>query len=322
MQTYEELKKENDALKEALKIGEIMLGIYQINMQAGDHQMYLEQSLAYVMDLLKANYCTIFKKEADIFTWLAETSNSPKGVQENLVDCSLNQDEISLVTNQITQLTKDKDTVYLMPIIVLPDATYYFAVSSQEKLNTNFMHYAALTFKDVVMSRIKEQNMQDQAIKDTLTNLFNRRYYEQITPQIEKQAHHVAFMMIDLFRLKYVNDNFGHKTGDTYIKTIASILNKNFRDDLVFRLGGDEFAIIIVDKAKEYVELAVNQALEDIKNTPVLAPDGTPINSRIDLGIEYSGDAIDFKQLFDSADATMNANKNAYYRANNIDRRK
>ena len=84
---------------------------------------------------------------------------------------------------------------------------------------------------------------------DPLTELPNRRLFEDrlaeaITEAEEKSAQ-LAVIYIDINRFKYVNDKFGHKTGDLYLQQISNRLRAQLRTvDMLARIGGDEFVVI------------------------------------------------------------------------------
>ena len=107
-----------------------------------------------------------------------------------------------------------------------------------------------------LLSKKNEQN----SITDYLTGLFNRRGFEEKTfakwnEWVERQER-ILFLSIDLDKLKYINDTFGHKEGDKAICTAAkaiydAVLNKGF----AARPGGDEFEVIIEDAREDEVAL-------------------------------------------------------------------
>ncbi len=85
---------------------------------------------------------------------------------------------------------------------------------------------------------------------DGLTGLLNRRAFDKITEGIidhsGKSIVPVLIVIIDLDKLKYVNDNIGHLAGDKYIITMKDFLENCQNDDIIFsRIGGDEFAGVI-----------------------------------------------------------------------------
>jgi len=97
--------------------------------------------------------------------------------------------------------------------------------------------------------RLKEQ-LKDQAVHDSLTGIYNRRYLEQFLGREIKRSRRsgrpIAFLMMDVNRFKEINDRFGHQTGDRVLQTIASLLLENVREiDIVVRYGGDEFLVVL-----------------------------------------------------------------------------
>jgi diguanylate cyclase (GGDEF)-like protein len=88
---------------------------------------------------------------------------------------------------------------------------------------------------------------------DEMTGLYNRRYFENELDRLSASRQlPITIFMADIDKLKEINDNYGHKKGDVYIKDAAKILQNSTRDDdVVARIGGDEFAIILVKSGFE-----------------------------------------------------------------------
>ena len=88
--------------------------------------------------------------------------------------------------------------------------------------------------------------LESQSRLDSLTGIFNRKYGEEKIEQKLKEGLPYLFCLIDLDNFKEINDIYGHQSGDTALRYIASKLVSSFRtDDVVFRLGGDEFVIFV-----------------------------------------------------------------------------
>lgn len=88
------------------------------------------------------------------------------------------------------------------------------------------------------------------SIKDGLTNLFNRRYFdthiEQMIRNADTTTNNLSLIMIDIDHFKNVNDQYGHQSGDDVLKNVSLILKNTFRvTDLIARYGGEEFAILL-----------------------------------------------------------------------------
>lgn len=93
--------------------------------------------------------------------------------------------------------------------------------------------------------------LQKFIVEDPLTQVYNRRYFEEIMKEevykALRQKYSLSLMMIDLDNFKWYNDNFGHQEGDKLLKSFGEILWRNVRNkvDKVCRYGGDEFVIIL-----------------------------------------------------------------------------
>ena len=94
--------------------------------------------------------------------------------------------------------------------------------------------------------------LRQQAARDALTGLFNRRMLDAYLPEAlercKASATHLSLLMIDVDHFKQLNDTLGHATGDQMLRSIAQIIRSAIRDtDLAFRCGGDEFVIVLED---------------------------------------------------------------------------
>jgi diguanylate cyclase (GGDEF)-like protein len=92
------------------------------------------------------------------------------------------------------------------------------------------------------------------ALTDELTGLSNRRGFMALAERQLKLGRRtdrgMLLFMIDVDRLKQINDSFGHLEGDCVLKVTAGVLEETFRDsDVVARLGGDEFAVLAIEAA-------------------------------------------------------------------------
>lgn len=108
----------------------------------------------------------------------------------------------------------------------------------------------------------KTKKLQELAITDPMTDLYNRRHYiltiQEEMNRAKRHNHTMALMMLDVDLFKLYNDTYGHQAGDDVLIRIAKILKQyTIRSgEFAFRLGGEEFAIIVSDMSDdEYLYL-------------------------------------------------------------------
>ena len=102
-------------------------------------------------------------------------------------------------------------------------------------------------YNDITVRKREEEKIKYLSFHDQLTNLYNRRYFEEERDRLDKSRNlPISIIVADMDGLKKINDNFGHKEGDRYLKRIADIISRSVREsDIVARIGGDEFAVLL-----------------------------------------------------------------------------
>ena len=110
------------------------------------------------------------------------------------------------------------------------------------------------------------------ATTDGLTNLYNRRYFLELSSRefqrAKRYSQPVSLMMIDVDYFKSVNDKFGHDTGDRVLKTLASLLKAKLRQvDIIGRVGGEEFAVLLPATDLSLAREAAERLRQNIQNT-------------------------------------------------------
>lgn len=188
-----------------------------------------------------------------------------------------------------------------------------------DKLNLNFQQMA-IRLKEMFteatrMNRVlteqaeqirqSEQEFQQLAFTDALTRIPNRLYFhKQLKQLIEERTAAVTVMFMDLNKFKYINDTYGHETGDRMLQHAAGLLTTAAGTGSVFRLGGDEFVVVLPTADRAPVIQTAEQILELFK-TP-LQIEGLTLQPRTSIGIAcYPKDTVNPDELLKLADQAM-----------------
>ncbi len=118
---------------------------------------------------------------------------------------------------------------------------------------------ALATYVAIAVSNAQKKMIIDEKAKaleflsyhDSMTGVFNRRYFNQVVLQYAASEASVGLVVGDMNHLKHINDTYGHATGDRYLIQMADTLKASATGHMVFRLGGDEFAVVAVGVTEE-----------------------------------------------------------------------
>ena len=100
-----------------------------------------------------------------------------------------------------------------------------------------------------MLNELKDQ-LSEQALRDTLTGLYNRRYLNDLLPRelilAQRSDDNVSVVIADIDHFKDINDTYGHKVGDEFLKSISSLMSAQTRgSDIACRYGGEEFVLVL-----------------------------------------------------------------------------
>lgn len=161
-----------------------------------------------------------------------------------------------------------------------------------------------------------QSKLRSQAIRDPLTELFNRRYLDETLDRelarATRENYPVCVIMMDIDHFKKVNDTYGHEAGDLILKALADALStRNRRGDFTCRFGGEEFVIVMpnidVDTASQRAE-----GLRLILNSLEVSYGIFHLSVTISMGIAcYPANGEDRESILRAADRAMYAAKKA-----------
>lgn len=155
------------------------------------------------------------------------------------------------------------------------------------------------------------EKLRNQALRDPLTGLYNRRYMEDCLQRFvrlaERENREVSVVMVDLDHFKRLNDEHGHAFGDQVLRDAALALTGSLREtDVVCRFGGEELVIILPDcpleRAADKAEV-LRLRIEELSNTH-----GAEITASFGVAsLPHSGQTV--VDLLSAADAALYKSK-------------
>lgn len=163
---------------------------------------------------------------------------------------------------------------------------------------------------------VLQSQLREQAIRDALTNVFNRRYLEETLERelarAARELYPLCVIMLDLDYFKNINDTYGHEAGDVVLKTLAETVTRQSRHgDFLCRFGGEEFVLVMpnigIAKAQERAE-----ELHQLINSLNIPYERFNLTTTISMGIAwYPEHGKTKEELLRAADKAMYAAKNA-----------
>ena len=204
------------------------------------------------------------------------------------------------------------------------NARFYVLEENYLKDNKGHLDGSYLRIQDVteeeqqLMARDEQiGQISQEAYRDSLTGVGSKAAYirkvAELNRQISEGNTEFAVVMVDMNNLKYINDDFGHKSGDLYIKGCCHMICECFKHSPVFRIGGDEFAAILQgqdysNRARLTAELreAYAETFGHKENEP-----WTRYSAAVGLA-EYASDDNTYELVFKRADEAMYEEKKMF----------
>lgn len=159
-----------------------------------------------------------------------------------------------------------------------------------------------------------QQQLEQLAQKDPLTNLYNRRRMDELlsleVARTKRNSRPFCLIICDIDHFKNVNDTFGHEAGDQVICAVAKILHSSLREqDSVARWGGEEFLIALPETQMEEAEKVAHK-LRVLCENHTINNEGKSINFTLTFGVDLFDGSKDIKAVIAAADHALYQGKN------------
>lgn len=189
-------------------------------------------------------------------------------------------------------LSKDKDFYNLFNYIINTNSYYNYRNAGIQSLHASLFEDATLEYIYIAVLLIiflpiillallfihlKRKRRKKRVTKidrhkytDMLTSLKNRNYLNAKMPEWEEcKVYPQSVVIVDLNRVKYVNDNYGHEAGDNLIIKASSILvNTQLENSEIIRTDGNEFLIYLVGYSEKQVDIYTKKLFKELKELP------------------------------------------------------
>ena len=217
---------------------------------------------------------------------------------------------ISILLPMVLLLTLHGENTGLILAIVFY-CVYLILVS----IKANDEYWSALENESLLEKKTEELRQQNRI--DPLTNLYNRRHFDQIFELnlglCIRNSTPISLIICDIDHFKNINDQYGHPTGDEYLKLFSKCLQKVFKrkTDMIGRYGGEEFVILLPD-ADRATAIAMAESLRALVAMTPLQFEHSAIQSTTSLGLTHCipDQGIAAKDLFRVADKALYCAKN------------
>ncbi len=189
--------------------------------------------------------------------------------ETNTYESCLVRADGTLVDVQITGTPRWRDGKIVGSIAVVTDLTERKRIEAELRLANAQLHTQMEELRDL------QTQLREQAIRDPLTNLYNRRYLDETLPReiarVQRMEHQLAVMMIDIDYFKQINDTYGHVAGDETLQTIAALIQSRLRtSDIACRYGGEEIICALMDTTLENALSRAEGIRHAIACTPII----------------------------------------------------
>ena len=204
----------------------------------------------------------------------------------------------------------NRDGTHLGSLVMLHDITLRHQTEQALRESNDALR------KKLLENERLQRELRDQALRDPLTGLRNRRFLEDVLPvevgRAEESGASLSLVVVDIDRFKSVNDAHGHARGDEMLKALGQLIQQGLREpQSAGRYGGDEFMVILPDMGLD-AAVAWAESLRRMFEPIAAAYNGSIRAATLSAGVaSYPEHGTSGADLFHTADVALYEAKNA-----------
>lgn len=252
-------------------------------------------------------FCSAAK--CDALRRLNETANQFYGLSESQVQTFLDDTRERLDTTcKLFSINPDE----------IPSPADLLAEANDQLIMISLRTQHAQSEAEIRRRELEQQNrdLREESIRDTLTGVFNRRFFEEsLTKELSRATRTgkpIGLLFLDIDHFKNLNDTHGHLFGDLVLAQVAGIIERESREsDVVARYGGEEFVVLLTETTADGIDSVAERIRASVESLEVTR-DGDSVPVTISIGAASSESPDDTpKALIGRADEMVYESKRA-----------
>ncbi len=174
------------------------------------------------------------------------------------------------------------------------------------------MNFQQKSYIEYQKQKLEEKNkeLKELARLDFLTNLINRRHFEERAREeiglLGQSNSQICFLILDIDNFKEINDKYGHPTGDALLRKFSALLKSQLKEkDIISRIGGEEFALLLLDTDARQGILVGEKIRKRVEDEDFII-NGQTIKITVSIGIApIRGKSASYREGYRVADRAL-----------------
>lgn len=224
-------------------------------------------------DHMTPNDCWALRRGQDYFRVTGAATPVCRHLSDAAATASGNERHKVDVDSFCVPLVAHGETLGLL-VLVLADPEQQLTQARRDEVQTSAHRLSDFLSRQLglTLANLKlRESLNEQSIRDPLTNAFNRRYLEVVArtelAQARRSDRPLGVVMLDIDHFKRFNDVHGHLAGDAALVGVATFIQRNIREsDWLFRYGGEEFLLLLRDVDAVEMEHRLNELRHGVAN--------------------------------------------------------